>query len=307
MLYNESDPRIKSLNEYLNSLSSEEIEEQNEKQKQEDDEQFKGLKESLEKGLCYYCGYPLFHFSVRKPCLHWLLNPKGFKKRHFPLLYEIKGFHEIQAYLRWVANAKVPLKNINNLREEMNPSKVIEETIKYENLEWSFSCSKNDIEGHQNSHEGNSPHYHFQMKVNNLPMINFNGYHVPFNDKDSFAFAVKDNRFTKIKAGHAHGVGMQEFFDNFSPEEIINNAQGGKIIDEENAAVRFSTIIIADKGTTISGDELADLMEKSRRTKVPMAKLARKIKNVSINTIVYPSPSIPEIAKRNKNRGRGNN
>lgn len=294
--------KFKDLNDYLNSLSEEEIEKKNRKQIDEDNTEFECLKSALESGNCYYCGNSLTHFSDSKPCFHWLLKPKGFKKKHFPLLYSIKGFHEIQAYLRWVANSNIPFKNINNLREERDSSKIIEETIKYGDFEWSFSCSKNDFKGHEGSYEGGHPHYHFQMKVGGDVMINFNGFHLPFNENDEFAFAVKDNMFEKIKGGHLHGAGMQEFFDNLSPEEIIDNAEGGKIIDEEDAVVRFSTILTADEGTTISGDEIADLMEESRRTKTPMAKLVRRIKNASAKTIVYPSPSIPDIAKRNKNR-----
>ena len=45
----------------------------------------------------------------------------------------------LNPYLRWVANScSKPIQNINDLVVDKSPKKVIEETIRYKNLEWSF-------------------------------------------------------------------------------------------------------------------------------------------------------------------------
>ena len=59
--------KISRLNEYLNSLSTDEIEERNRQQIEQDDKDFVGLKEGLDNGSCYYCKQPLTHFSKYKP------------------------------------------------------------------------------------------------------------------------------------------------------------------------------------------------------------------------------------------------
>lgn len=297
------DPRhVKHFNELLNSLPQEELNEKGRQQQIDDDRQFEELKAGLENGVCSYCGNQLGHFSVHKPCFHWLLNPKGFKKKHFPILFEDKSFHQIEAYLRWVANCEKTLVNINDLVEEKSPSKIIEETIKYKNLEWSFSCSKGCFKGLEHKYEGKFPHYHFQMRVDGQVMINYNGFHIPFTEYDFFSFAIKDGKFDKLRAAYIHGAGMQSFMDGFTDEEIIENVRYTD--NEETAHVRMGTLIVADEGTTISGDEIADLMEERKRTGESMAKLIRRIKNVTVTTTIEPGPGVPEIASRTPNRSK---
>lgn len=265
---------------------------------------FKELKEALGRGHCSMCGYPLSHFTERKPCLHWLLKTKGFKKKHFPLLFEKYSFHRMEAYLRWVANADTPLKNINDLVEEKTSTKKIELTIRYKNLEWSFSCSNSDFHGHQGKHNGATPHYHFQMKVDDRVIINYNGFHVPFHEEDFFGFAVKDGEFPKLKHAHIQGAGVQALFDTFTPEELLD--QMVKADNENEAIFNTSTLVEADPGTKISGSDLAALVEERNRTGVPLAKLIRKLPNVKVRSFITPGPGVPDLAKRTPNRRKEN-
>ena len=298
----EREIRFNKFNEHLNSMSLEEIQEHSVKQAQKDKEEFLLFKEALEKGQCSYCGYSLTHFSDMRPCFHWLLKPKGFKKKHFPILFGCKSFHQLNAYLRWVANSEKPMQNINDLIEEKSPSKFIEETIKYKNIEWSFSCSHGDREGHKEKHKGKMPHYHFQMKIDGNVMINYNGFHIPFTEYDEWFFAVKENKFDRLKTRPIYGAGMQTMLDHINPEDIVDNIKYTE--DQENAELKVDIMLEADEGTTISGDDIADMIEERKRTGVSMAKLAQRLKNVKIQTIISPGPGVPEIAARDKNRGK---
>jgi len=296
------DDRIQKFNEHLNTIPLEKLHAEGAKQRKKDEEDFRNLKIALAEGRCHYCNNLLSHFSEKKPCFHWLLKPNGFKKRHFPLLYEQKSFHQLEAYLRWVANCDKPMKNINDLVEEKSSSKFIEETIRYKNIEWSFSCSHGDRAGHTDKHDGKMPHYHFQMKVNGNVVINYNGFHIPFDDYDEFSFAVKADKFDRLKAKYVQGAGMQAMFDHMTPEEIIDGMRYAE--NEEDAELDVGIMIQADEGTTISGDDIANMFEERKRTGVSMAKLVQRLKNVKVQTIVSPGPGIPEIAARKKNRGK---
>lgn len=55
--------RNKEINEYLNSLSVDELNKRNEEQCLEDAKDFEELKTALAQGKCNYCGYPITHFS----------------------------------------------------------------------------------------------------------------------------------------------------------------------------------------------------------------------------------------------------
>jgi len=102
----------KRFNEYLNSLPIEKIRMESEKGLKQNEEEFQDFREKFARGFCSYCGLSLLSFVKSKPCPHWLLKPKGFRKRFFPILYSIKSFHELEAYLRWVANSEILVRNM---------------------------------------------------------------------------------------------------------------------------------------------------------------------------------------------------
>ncbi len=297
-----NEDRIKRYNEYLNKIPLAEIQENAAIQAERDAKDFQSLKESLAEGKCFYCKNPLTHFSQKKPCFHWLLwKAPGLKKKHFEILFNQKSYHELDAYLRWVANTDVPIRNINDLVEEKSSKKFIETTIRYKNLEWSFSCSYGDLQGHKDKYKGQVPHFHFQMKKDCNVVINYNYFHILFKDYDEFSFAIKRGEIDRLKAGHVHGAGMQTLLENMNPDKLIDSMRGTN--SEEDAQFKVDTLLVAEEGTTISGDEIANLFEERKKTGESMAKLVRKLKNVKIKTIIAPGPGVPEIASRNANRG----
>lgn len=295
--------RIDEFNKLLNAVPIDDFKRKQDEENIKNEEEFQALRGKLKVGECLYCGRPIRTFIESEPCLHWFLNPRGFKKKLLPKLIGDKGFHQIQAYLRWVANAEDPVKNINDLVEDEHSNKVIEETIRYKNLEWSFSCSKGCYEGLPHKHEGQYPHYHFQMRVSGNVMINYSGFHIPFNDYDFFCFAVKDGKFDRLRAKQVHGAGMSSIFDDLSEEELMQNMQSAE--NEDEAQFSLDTLLIAEEGKSISGDVIADLMEKSKKTGIPMAKLLQEIEldGVHVTTSISPGPGVPDKAKRTQ-RGK---
>ena len=101
MDWSEAEKRNANFNKFIDNMSEDEIRERNDKEIVKAEKDFLELKSSLKSGDCSICGYRLSHFTVKKPCLHWFLKTKGFKKKHFPLLYQKYSFHRIDAYLRW--------------------------------------------------------------------------------------------------------------------------------------------------------------------------------------------------------------
>lgn len=297
MAENDEEKRYVKFNKILSKIPYQKLKEIGDKDHEREKIEFRKFKTALEQGLCSYCGQPIGYFSSDKPCIHWLLNPRGFKKKFFPLIYGQWGFHQMEAYLRWLANTEVPLKNINDLSLEKNPSKIIELTIKYKKLEWSFSCSRGDYEGHKKKRDGQLPHFHFQMKSDGRVIINYSGFHIPFNDYDQFIFAIKRGDIDTLRYSHLRGSGMQALMEQMTPEELLEGMKSAGN-DIEKGEFHLSTDIEADPGTTISGDDIANLIKESNVTGEPLAKLVQKLKNVRITTTITPGPDIPEIAGR---------
>ena len=294
--------QIDELNKKLSEISEDDLREKERQQIQKNEEDFEKFSLALDKGECIYCGHAISHFSTKKPCFHWLLNPKGLKKKHFPILFEKKGFRELNTYLRWVANSDKLAQNINDLVEEKSSKKFIEETIKFKNLEWSFSCADSDRKGHEKAHKGSMPHYHFQMKVDGSVTINFNAFHIPFTDFDEFSFAVEAGKLDRLKAKRTRDAGMQTVFDHLE-EEAFGDALT-YTTDEASEALNTEILIQANPGSTISGKDIADLLQERERTGLSMAVLAKRLSNATVQSFTSPGDGVPKMAQRSGGRGK---
>lgn len=195
-------------------------------------ESYERFKSHFQDGKCYLCHAPLKTFSTSKPCLHWFLRPRGFKKKNFSLLFGIYGYFQMESYARWLANLEVASRNINDLSGEKTESKVFETTIRYKHIEWAFSCAPSDLEGHAGK-ASDFPHYHFQMKLNGQTFITFNDFHIPFNDEDLWKLELMRGQDNLIEHTFMFGEGMEDVFNHIPVETLID---GSTLTDDESEA-----------------------------------------------------------------------
>ena len=247
-------------------------------------------------GACYICGKPLSSFSKKAPCIHWLLKPKGFKKNDLPAIAHRFGFFQIQTYLRWVANAHAFARNINDLAEEGSGSKIIELTIRFRNLEWAFSCGESDYTGHPTSQHAGYPHYHFQMRIDQRPFINYSDFHVPFTEGDVLSLEAKRRLPHMVKHKFPRGEGMAEVLNEETLEAIVSS--GGATDNDGEAPLHLDTMIMANEGTTIRGEDLYNIIQEAKAKGVTVSSLTHKLPNAKTRVIVSPGPGVVEQAPR---------
>lgn len=283
----------------LTRLSVEDVMYLNEREHARAKAEYERFVESHKQGHCYVCGalYTEVDFSV--PCLHWLLRPSGIKKDHIGLALNSFGLFRTEAYLRWMANTEVFAKNINNLSGEGDQSKLMDITIKYQNLEWAFSCGIGDFQGHPTGQYGTEPHFHFQMRIDGLSFINYREFHSKLTSVDIFKMKVIHGQIPQFRHANSFGAGMEEAMNVFSQENnpLDSLSVGG---DESKALFGMETSVMDTSGKGISGDVVNELIEESRRTGVPMAKLLRRLSGVSISTCITPPDNVPDKASRTK-------
>lgn len=232
--------------------------------------------------------------SKSNPCLHWLLRQCKFKKKDFSAIYKHFGYINIAAYLRWVANEQSYHRNINDMEFLKADRKIFEYSIRWKNIEWTFDCSKNDFEGH-NGTRTNYPHYHFQMRVDDRPFINFGDFHVPFNEEDLFKLSLAQEYPKQFHFSfNGPGAGMQEAVeidvrDIIEESTVVENS-------EEDGTYDMSTIIVQEGGVDLQ--KLLAAYEESKAKGKTVASLAKKyFDNAnSIETIVSPADTISPIA-----------
>lgn len=257
--------------------------------------------EGYKKDFCYLCEKDFKTVSKEDPCVHWLLRRGKFKNKDITLIAKKFGYHNISSYLRWCANAERIAANINDLVAEAPDGKVLSSTIKWKNIEWSFDCSPNDFVGHGSGHS-NFPHYHFQMRIDGRQFINFNDYHLPFSDQDLFQMRLAKEPGMHFDFG-AHGFGMQDAM-SVDPADIVNYTTPTD--DEAESVFNIQTMVMAPN-RPIKGEEIIAAFEESQRTGRTMASIFMERfegADVSVQSIVSPSESIPKITPRTEQKPR---
>lgn len=289
--------------EFLAGLSPEERDRTSAQQAERTSAEHADFVEHFQRGECYVCGQPLRAFHKQTPCVHWLLRPKGFKKKDIEAVAQKYGYFQIQSFLRWVANQEGFARHINDLVEEGTGTKMFEVTIRYKNLEWSFSCAESDYLGHAASRNAKHAHYHFQMRDGGRPFIDYNDFHLPFSKMDVINIAAMRARPDMIKFGFRHGEGMKEVLRDETLEYIVEGARGGDDGDlEEQGHFKLDTLLFADEGTKISGEDIWRAIEEARRDKVTIASRLKNIPNTSAKIMVTPGPGVVEQAPRSGGR-----
>lgn len=281
--------------EFLRTLSLEQIEHGNEINYRNAQDEFRRFNEHFDAGRCYLCEKPISSFSKKLPCPHWLLKPKGFKKNDLPTVAKRYGFYQIQSFLRWVANREAFARNINDLEAE-GTGKLFEVTIKWKNIEWAFACAESDYQGHATSQHSKHPHYHFQMRLDNRPLINYSDFHLPFSEMDIINIEAMRAHPNKMKQRFSFGEGMNDVLSDDTVEHIINSTVTSD--DENEGAFKFDSIAMAEEGKTISGDDIYALSQEARAKGVTLASLIHKLPNARTVVIVSPGPGVVEQAPR---------
>jgi hypothetical protein len=303
-----SRPDAQTFAQFMASLPREEIERVNELNRKEALEQHKAFSDAFKAGSCSFCGGTLASFDAAKPCRHWLLKPEGVRKEHIELLATRLSWGVLENYVRWVANAEAFAQNINDLADE-GTGKLLELTVKYRNLEWSFSCGATDLAGHEGG-GGHSkvPHWHFQMYVDGKPFVRYNDYHLPLSDEDAGFLEFMRTHPGKVHRRLAGGAGMSEVFHESMLEDLVTKGRSGATEEEaERAPIKLDTIIMADPGTTIRGEDIYNLLQAARAEGVTATSKMRELKNVKVRTTVSAGPGVvPQAPRSGRKRRRDN-
>lgn len=292
----EVDSIAERLADRLGSMSEEERIQHNASQIAESERQHALFKAAFDRGYCYICETDLTTFVEKVPCLHWLLRPQGVKKRHYPAIAEKFGMMAIQSWIRWVANEDGWARNIADTADENH---IVQVTARYADYAWSISCGRTDFEGHAGKNS-DFPHYHLQMSIKDRPFISYNDFHFRIHD-DELAI-LKAMEASGVKSKFVNGESFDDVLANVDPEWVVN-LPVDRAADPESAAFNMQTVLIADEGTTISGDAIYEMFQQAKRDGVSFASRAHTIPNSSGRTLIGEGPGVVDPAPREGGRG----
>ena len=215
---------------------------------------FAALCGSLKHNKCYLCGQSLEYNDVSTPCFHFLLNPRLKKKYREALFSKPVSFIKLYTYLAWVANSNQPFENVNDIISDILPSRIFETTIRYKNIEWSFSFKKSDLEGHPDAKIGRLPHYHFQMTVDGNTIVNYNNCHIQFASEDFLYFEMIRQKAAKVDSQFVAGL---ELLKNSVQVNILSDG-GVEFIEFISEDELHRTYVLKD---TITHDQINEIEE----------------------------------------------
>jgi hypothetical protein len=288
---------------YISGLSPEEQHRTNERSRKQGEQEHKAFREKFQAGRCWICGDALTAFDPNKPCSHWLLKPNGFGKEHFELVTQKYGLIKLEHYLRWVANEEAFAKNINDLADE-GSGKLVELTIKYKNLRWSFSCSATDLSGHEGGGEHSKrPHWHFQMYVDDKPFIRYNDFHAALSEQDIGLLEHMRNNPGKVRKRFAGGTGMGDLLHESTLEQVVGVGRSSTTDDEASSApIELSTIVVAEPGKPIRGEDIYNLIQAAKAENVTVTSRLHSLQGANITTVVSAGPGVVAQAIRSGRR-----
>ncbi len=244
---------------------------------------FEALKKGLSKGECYLCGKKIEECDPANPCLHFLLNPRLKKVAREALFSKPVSFIHLYTYLAWVANTEMPFVNINDILSDIVNNRIFEGTIRYKNIEWSFTYKPTDLEGHQGAKVGALPHYHFQMKVDNNVTASFNNCHIQFTPYDFQYFEMIKQDAVVIDPQFASGL------ETLKQSVIVNGYPNGQVEFEEliSAEERYITKILPGTISKQQIEEIGDIFSNSKLLIYQIIEKLNKEKGYSIQYALF--------------------
>ncbi len=286
-----------TIDKLFNELPKDFINKKNQEELEKSRKEYREFEEYYNKWQCNICKNNFKVFSSKNPCLHYLLRRTNkFKTKNFKDIYEKWWYFNIATYLRWVANKENFMLNINDLEDEKWKNKKFEYTIKWKNIEWTFSCSESDFIWHTWT-KSDFPHYHFQMKIDWKVFIKFWQFHIPFKDYDFFMFDIQKSE----KGIHSWWwwEWISDFFDTLDNSSEEMQTEFFKELkyteNEELAQTRVQTFI----EWPMDWNLLNELIQKRKDTwKIMNTLLKEEYPNHKVKTIISPSDNIPDIANR---------
>jgi hypothetical protein len=146
------------------------------------------------------------------------------------------------------------------------------------------------------------------MYVNDKPFIRYNDFHAPLSGRDIGLLEHIRKNPGKVRRRFAGGTGMGDVLHESTLEHIVAMGLSGTTDDEAKAApIELNTIMIAEPGKTIKGEDIYNLIQAAKAEKVTITSKLRELQGANITTMVSPGAGVVAQAVRSgRKRKRGN-
>jgi hypothetical protein len=145
------------------------------------------------------------------------------------------------------------------------------------------------------------------MYVDGRPFVRYNDYHLPLSEEDAGFLEFMRTHPGKVRRRLAGGAGMSELLHESMLEDLVANSRSGAGEEEAaSAPIKLDTIVMADPGTSMRGEDIYNLIQSARAEGVTVTSKMRDLKNVKVQTMVSPGPGVVRQAPRSGRKRRRN-
>jgi hypothetical protein len=133
------------------------------------------------------------------------------------------------------------------------------------------------------------------MRIDNRPFINYSDLHLPLTKGDILSIEARRRLPHIVKHKFPFGEGMSDVLNDDTVEALVSQSSGGAV---DGAPLHFDTIVMADEGKTIRGEDLYNIIEEAKAKGVTAASLMHKLPNANTRVLVTPGPGVVKQAPR---------
>jgi hypothetical protein len=143
------------------------------------------------------------------------------------------------------------------------------------------------------------------MYADDKPFIRYNDFHAPLSERDIGLLEHMRSNPGKVRKRFAGGTGMGDVLHESTLEQVVAMGRSGMTEDEANAApIELNTIMIAEPGKTIKGEDIYNLIQAAKAESVTVTSKLRELKGAKVTTIVSPGAGVVAQAARSGGRKR---
>ena len=143
------------------------------------------------------------------------------------------------------------------------------------------------------------------MYVDDKPFIRYNDSHAVLSEQDIGLLEHMRSNPGKVRRRFAGGTGMSDVLNASTLEQVVAMGRSATADDEANGApIELNTIMIAEPGNTIKGEDIYNLIQAAKAENVTVTSKLRGLQGASVTTVVSPGPGVVAQAIRSGGRKR---
>jgi hypothetical protein len=137
------------------------------------------------------------------------------------------------------------------------------------------------------------------MYVDDKPFIRYNDFHAALSERDVGLFEHMRKNPGEVRRRFAGGTGMGDVLHKSTLEQVVAMGRSATTDNEAKAGpIELNTIVIAEPGKTIKGEEIYNLIQAAKAENVTVTSKLRQLQGASITTVVSPGAGVVAQAIR---------